>query len=38
MSKFERKNSARPLLSNNSSYLGTIAYKESFDQSNKRYL
>lgn len=38
MSRFERKNSARPLLGSNSSYLGAIAFKDSPDQSNRRYL
>ena len=38
MSRFERKNSGRVLVNNNSSYLGAIAYKDSYDQSNKRYL
>ena len=38
MSRFERKNSARPLIAQNSSYLGTIAFKDTPDSNNRRYL
>ena len=38
MSRFERKNSARPLFPHNSSYLGTIAFKDTPDSNNRRYL
>ncbi|OMJ73628.1 hypothetical protein SteCoe_27645 [Stentor coeruleus] len=38
MSKFERRIHHRPLICNSSSYLGTIAFKDTPDAQNRRYL